>query len=589
METRFEDRLRLSPLARTAMAILSAAPEIGLVLRAQPGPLRDRFMTELCRSAPWAEARRLAHRDVRTFAAKRFPIAALAGPAQDSSDAPNDDAIGACALILPGTDRYGAMEAAHLIAELGDGHPVIALDEGLGEESLPDALSERIGLWLDLAACEDADAGLDLTLEAGTETRLDTRAITVPETAIATLCEAAAAFGIPSLRAPLHALAAARASAAISGRTEVGDDDILLACRLVLAPRARQAPSFEEPQVAPDDQPEEPDRPPEASNDDAPPEDEDYTATPPDAPDDDSKATGDPDQATDIRSEDVAIPLDLLKQLAAMIANRQIAGKTARKGAAAKSGGLRGRPLGSRAGDPRLGPLDISGTLTAALPWQRFRRQRFARLADRPVILTPSDIRIRRLQTKRETATIFAVDASGSAALARLSEAKGAVERILAECYRRRDRVAMVAFRGTSAETLLPETKSLTRARRALAGLTAGGGTPLASGIALAAELARQSQNQDRTPLIVLLTDGKANIGLDGMAGRTKAKADVEAEAGRLRGEGFASLVIDFSLRPGAAARDLADRLGGRYLALPNGEAAHLADAVAADATKAAR
>jgi magnesium chelatase subunit D len=93
----------------------------------------------------------------------------------------------------------------------------------------------------------------------------------------------------------------------------------------------------------------------------------------------------------------------------------------------------------------------------------------------------PDDFRVTRYKQRSETTTIFVVDASGSAALHRLAEAKGAVELLLADCYVRRDRVAMIAFRGPGAELLLPPTRSLVRAKRSLAGLPGGGGTPLAS------------------------------------------------------------------------------------------------------------
>ena len=104
------------------------------------------------------------------------------------------------------------------------------------------------------------------------------------------------------------------------------------------------------------------------------------------------------------------------------------------------------------------------------------------------------------------------MDASGSSALHRLAEAKGAIELLLASCYVRRDRVALVAFRGQSAELLLPPTRSLVRAKRSLASLPGGGGTPLAAGIDVSLLLADAVQRRGGTPTIVLLTDGRANV-----------------------------------------------------------------------------
>jgi hypothetical protein len=91
--------------------------------------------------------------------------------------------------------------------------------------------------------------------------------------------------------------------------------------------------------------------------------------------------------------------------------------------------------------------------------------------------LRPDDIRLKQAQERSDRVLIFTVDASGSAALARLAEAKGAVELLLAQAYARRDHVALIAFRGDRAEVLLPPTRSLARARRRLADLPGGGGT----------------------------------------------------------------------------------------------------------------
>ena len=161
------------------------------------------------------------------------------------------------------------------------------------------------------------------------------------------------------------------------------------------------------------------------------------------------------------------------------------------------------------------------------------------------------------------------VDASGSAALNRLAEAKGAVELLLADCYVRRDRVAVLAFRGKGTEVLLAPTRSLARAKRSLASLPGGGGTPLASAIDAAHEMAGQVRRKGDTPIIVLLTDGRGNIALDGSPGRLMAAEDTLLAARRLRLAGVTTLLLDSSAQPQAAAQALAASMGARYMPLP--------------------
>jgi magnesium chelatase subunit D len=192
------------------------------------------------------------------------------------------------------------------------------------------------------------------------------------------------------------------------------------------------------------------------------------------------------------------------------------------------------------------------------------------------------DFHITRYRERRETTTLFAVDASGSAALHRLAEAKGAVELLLADCYVRRDRVALLAFRGPGCELLLPPTRSLARAKRSLAGLPGGGGTPLASAIDAAAALADSVRRRGETPVIVFLTDGRANIGRDGKGGRERAHADALAAASALRVMGLTAVLLDTSPQPQPAARQVADAMGARYLPLPHAGAAELSLAVRA-------
>ena len=192
------------------------------------------------------------------------------------------------------------------------------------------------------------------------------------------------------------------------------------------------------------------------------------------------------------------------------------------------------------------------------------------------VHIRSEDFRIRRFKRHTGTTTIFVVDASGSSAVSRLAEAKGAVEIMLAEAYVRRDQVALVAFRGRGAEVLLPPTQSPALARRRLAGLPGGGGTPMAAGLETALALAERVRAAGSHPHLVMLTDGGANIARDGAQGRPAARADAEAAARALAAAGIAGIVIDTGPRPRREAEDLAHAMRARYLPLPRADAGTL-------------
>ena len=375
---------------------------------------------------------------------------------------------------------------------------------------------------------------------------------------LATLAAASLALGIDSARAPLFALRAARALAALAGRHAIAEEDVILAVRLVLGPRATRFPA-----------------PPEAEQEapeDAPP--------PPPPPESDSgeEEQGEPQPPEDVVLEAAlaSLPRDVLEKLAAGRGRRR-AGAARGKGERRKSL-QRGRPMSARAGVPRGGlRLSLIDTLRAAAPWQTLRDR-----GDGTIRIRRDDLRIRRFETRAETLTIFAVDASGSAAAARLAEAKGAVELLLAEAYVKRAQVALVAFRGTTAEILLPPTRSLTRARRALAELPGGGGTPLSIGLDAARDLAEAARARGRTPFIVVLTDGRANIAADGTTVRERAEQDAETAARAIGQAGIGAAFVDTSARPRPEGARLALAMGARYLPLPRADAATMHRAVAA-------
>jgi magnesium chelatase subunit D len=279
------------------------------------------------------------------------------------------------------------------------------------------------------------------------------------------------------------------------------------------------------------------------------------------------------------------MPEGVLDALAAMGREPRVAPRTTGNAGTLRASNVGGRPAGVRPGQPSNGDrLNVVETLRAAAPWQPLRRRaRAGSAAPRPrVEVRKDDFRITRFQRCTESCVVFAVDASGSAALERLAEAKGAVEQVLADCYVRRDHVALLAFRNKSAALLLPPTRSLARVRRCLADLVGGGTTPLAAGIDAALALALESRKRGRTPVIVLMTDGRANVARDGSGDGVAATADSLLAARAVRAAGIRSLFLDTAPRPRPQGRALALDMGAHYLPLPYVDAAGISQRVQA-------
>jgi magnesium chelatase subunit D len=457
---------------------------------------------------------------------------------------------------------------------------VVALDEGMSDdEAAPPALCDRVAFLIDLSALGPRDkltCGYTQIDVAAARARLP--AVESADAIIASLCGAAVSLGVASIRAPLQALQVARIAAALAGRDRVSDEDAALAARLVLAPRATRMPA------PPPPPPSEP--PPDAAapEDGEQPSSRDQEPAPPQEPPTTTQPPQDSEQQLDdmvLAAARAAIPARLLAGLAAMAAPSR-AGPAGRSGAIQKSG-ARGRPAGIKAGEPRGGSrLNIVETLRAAAPWQRLRREAAAPGSTQRIAVRREDFRVNRTEQRSESTIIFVVDASRSSAVNRLAEAKGAVEMLLADCYVRRDRVAVLAFRGRAAELLLPPTRSLVRAKRQLAGLPGGGGTPLAAGLDAAMRLADVVRRRGETPTIVLLTDGRANIARDGAAGRERAETDARSAASMIRAARLSALLIDTAQRPQPLAARFAAEMGARYLPLPYADAASLSGAVRA-------
>ncbi len=450
------------------------------------------------------------------------------------------------------------IERDGLSLRVGSRFAVVLLDEGRSDEEAVDpALADRVA-WsavLDGIPMAQMNASPD-GARVGRARRLYPQ-IEFPPDLDGIVCEASAALGHASSRMPIALRRAARASAALDGRTEIAANDLADALRLLLG-------LVIEPAEAQDQAAEEAPR-------------EERQAGQDDASDTNDAANEAPREGL-VEAVRAVLPHGLLD---ALVDRKPMRGTPAEgiAGQRAKAG-RRGRAIGVTSRPPFPGArLDVLATLRAAAPFQKLRRSIEAR--DGCLAIRKSDFRYRRIDARTGTTTVFLVDASGSSAAARLGEAKGAVELMLADCYVRRDLVSVIAFRGTAAEILLEPTRSLVRAKRSLSALPGGGGTPLASGLLSAWAIASAERRKGRSTATVVLTDGRANIGLDGEAGRGKAVEDALGVARRFRTEGLSMLTIDTGRRPQPEAIRLAEAAGGVCLALPRADGHAIAGAVA--------
>lgn len=595
----------------------------GVALRGASGPVREQWLARLAAwlpaGTPWRRVP-LHINDDRLLGGLDLSATLQAGRpvAQRGLLAEADGGI----VLLAMAERLSASMAASIAAVI-DTHELVAERQGIGlrsasrigvvaldegeadDEQMPARLRDRLAFHLTLAVRLDPPE-VEETLPDRSdvaEARERFANVRVGDAIVEGLCAASLALGIDSVRAAMLACRAARAAAALDGRDEVNAQDAALAAALVLAPRATQMPVSSAPAEADADASGEPAEPAadaepaaEPASDEAPPPDEPPPEAPsepaPGAEDKDIESPQGPVDDLVLEAALAAIPPGLLALLALGNAGVRRSLTSGRVGAVQR-GPSRGRPIGVRRGEPQGGArLNVIETLRAAAPWQTLR-QREAK-AEAGAGATSAASRSQRIQVRREdfhvwrfkqhseTTTVFVVDASGSAALHRLAETKGAVELLLADCYVRRDSVAVIAFRGAAAEVLLPPTRSLVRAKRSLAGLPGGGGTPLAAGIAAAHTMADAVRRRGATPVVVLLTDGRGNIARDGTPGRARASEDALAAARQMRLEGFAVLLLDTSPQAQEPARQLAAAMGARYLPLPHAGAALLSQAVRA-------
>jgi len=403
--------------------------------------------------------------------------------------------------------------------------------------------------------------------------------VTLTDETLTRIAELCAAFDVDGMRADIVTAKAAAAHAAWCGRTVIERDDIALAARLALPHRRRRNP-FDAPGIDPtelddllgDDEPDGPDDDPSggpdgpsgsdgpndssddgAPGDPSPPAENSPGSAPPSSPAPTSQVRA--DQARRARTFRVAGLGD---------------GQAGRRSRAITDVGRRIGAVAAGAG----GAVDLAATIRAAIGQRPARGDVSGRLT-----LTGDDLRVAVKEGRESNLVLLCVDASGSmAARKRMTQVKTAVLSLLLDAYQRRDKVALVTFRGDRGEVVLPPTGSVDVAKARLDDVPAGGRTPLAEGLAEAAELIRRERLRDprRRPLLVVVTDGRATHGQD-------AVLRSRAIAAKIADDDVHVVVVDcetgrFTL---GLAHELAAHLRADYVPLGEVTADGLTDAIA--------
>jgi magnesium chelatase subunit D len=239
----------------------------------------------------------------------------------------------------------------------------------------------------------------------------------------------------------------------------------------------------------------------------------------------------------------------------------------------------KGRYVDSKIPNGAMNDLAFDATFRAAAPYQKRRKQ--ASCGGAALLLENCDLRQKIRESKMGNLIVFVVDASGSmAAQQRMSATKGAVLSLLLDAYQRRDRVGMIAFRRNTAKLVLPPTNSVDLAEKYLSKLPTGGRTPMAHGLRLGVETIKNYVRGDReaVPLLVLVSDGRANVNLYG--GDPFEEAKMMARQVSLAG--IQSIVLDTEqdFLSFGLVKQISDEMHGKYMRLEELSAAPIASAV---------
>lgn len=385
-------------------------------------------------------------------------------------------------------------------------------------------------------------------------------------------------------RAEIYLLEAARALAALSQRTYILPKDMQEAAVFVLPHRMRKPPEAEpeEANNSPEqneDQEQSKDSKDDNQQEDNQSNDQEQQLPPPalDNTDDNSSDDAGDDTENQEQQDNSSSQLAPDEQIAEIDKSFRLPklvldlGKnnTVRRGSGKRSATRtdlkQGRYVRAELPKNKVEDLAFDATIRAAAPYQRIREDNGCALN-----IQKEDLRQKVREKRIGNTFLFAVDASGSmGARKRMNAVKGAIFYMLQDAYQKRDRVGMLAFRRDKAEVLLPITRSVDLAQKCLAEMSTGGKTPLADGLATALLTLSRLNKRDKElePILVLVTDGRANAVMEG---ETDPVGSALKIAEKIRKAQITSVVIDTEndfINLGIAKK-LAQTMGAAYYSL---------------------
>lgn len=377
-------------------------------------------------------------------------------------------------------------------------------------------------------------------------------------------------FAVDGHRADITMYKAACTIAAYRGRTDVVEQDIREAAELVLPHRRRRQP-FEEPKMEQEQLQETIQRWNQNKNkQQSPPKDNPS----PENPDDQPEENEEPEREK-VFEADSPYPV---KSLNTPVIDDLQRGNRGRR-SKSRSNSKNGRYVDSTIPKGKVADLAFDATLRAAAPFQNRRKKESG--GETGLLIEKSDLREKVRERKVGNLIMFVVDASGSmAAQERMTATKGAILSLLLDAYQRRDRVGMIVFRKNKAELVLPPTNSVELAQKCLVRLPTGGRTPMAHGLNLGLETVKDYTRSDKEaiPLMVLVSDGRTNVPLNG--GDPVEEAKTAARAISLAGIKSIAIDTEQDFITFGLVKQICTEMGGKYFQLEALSAAPIASIV---------